>query len=92
MYYNTSIIYIKCLKGNIFMKIKRTSIELNEQLLKKAITLSQIKTQRGTIELALEEFVAKRTKKNLNDIKGTIEFADDYDYKAVRKNKGDKFL
>jgi len=68
------------------MGILKTSLELNEHLLNEAISLSpKIQTKKGIIELALIEFVEKRKKKDLKDIKGSIEFLEDYDYKAMRE-------
>lgn len=71
------------------MDLLRTSIELDKSLLEEAMKLSKVETKRGVIEAALAEFVERRRKKNLLDIKGSISFADGYDYKAMRKNKGE---
>ena len=70
------------------MSIVRTTIELNENLLSEAMELlPDIRTKKEVVELALHELVHSRRKKNLMDIKGTIEFAEDYDYKAMREGK-----
>jgi Arc/MetJ family transcription regulator len=66
----------------------RTNIVLNDELVEQALSLSDnIKTKRELIEKALEEYVSKRMQKNISEIKGKIQFADQYDYKAMRKNK-----
>ena len=73
------------------MRVKGVYVELCEHLIKSAVASSQSETQRSNVELASDEFAAKRTRKKLSDIKGTIEFADGYDYKSMRKYKGDDF-
>jgi hypothetical protein len=37
------------------------------------------------MNLALQEFVRSRRKKNLLDLAGQIQFAPDFDYKALRE-------
>jgi len=64
----------------------RTNIVLNEELITEAFKLSQIiTTKRELIEAALKEYVDKRKRKNINELRGKIKFRDDYDYKAMRK-------
>ena len=67
--------------------IKRTSIDINMDLLAEAIKLSGLPTNKSVIENALTEFVEKRRKKDLMDIKGQIEFSDGYDYKQMRRER-----
>ena len=64
----------------------RTNIVLNDKLVEEAFKFSQsISTKRELIEAALREYVNIRKRKNLKELKGKIEFSDDYDYKAMRK-------
>jgi len=65
----------------------RTNIVLDDTLVKEAQELSGIKTKKGVISLALQEFVISRKRLNLLDIEGKINFRDDYDYKACREGK-----
>jgi Arc/MetJ family transcription regulator len=65
----------------------RTNIVLDDTLVKEAQALSGIKTKKGIITLALQEFVVSRKRLNLLDIAGKINFRDDYDYKACRVGK-----
>lgn len=65
----------------------RTNIVLEEKILKEAFELSKAKTKKELINLALEEFVNNRRKMNLMDLKGKIEFIEDYDYKKMREGK-----
>ena len=62
----------------------RTNIVLDDKLLKTAMKLGKTKTKRELIHLALEEYVKNKQKKNLLDIKGRIQFSDQYDYKSMR--------
>ena len=50
-----------------------TNIELNEQLLKEALELTQLATEKEVIEFALQELIRTRKKrKNLLDLSGQI--------------------
>ena len=62
----------------------RTNIVLNDELVTEAQSLSQIKTKRELIEVALQEFVASRKRKDLRELKGINEIRTDYDYKSTR--------
>ena len=63
----------------------RTNIVLNDKLVEEAFKISQsISTKRELIEMALREYVDNRKRKNIKELKGKIEFSDDYDYKAMR--------
>jgi Arc/MetJ family transcription regulator len=62
----------------------RTNIVLNDELVTEAQSLSQIKTKRELIEVALQEFVANRKRMDLRELKGINEIRADYDYKSTR--------
>lgn len=62
----------------------RTNIVLDEKLVKTAMKLTKAKSMKELIHLALEQYVKNLKKKNLMDLKGKIEFSDDYDYKSMR--------
>ena len=62
----------------------RTNIVLDEKLVKTAMKLTKAKSKKELIHLALEQYVKNLEKKNLMDLKGKIEFAEDYDYKSMR--------
>jgi len=63
----------------------RTNIVIDDALIKEAMKLSNLKTKKEVVNLALKEFVQNRKRKNLKDLKGKIEFAEDYDYKNMRR-------
>ncbi|MFM7354907.1 MAG: type II toxin-antitoxin system VapB family antitoxin [Microcystis aeruginosa] len=60
------------------------TLNLDESLLKEAFQLTNLTTQEELMNLALQEFVKSRRQKNLLDLAGQIQFAPDFDYKALR--------
>jgi len=63
----------------------RTNIVLDDTLVDEAFKYAgNIHTKRELIEVALKEFVSIRKVKNLRDLKGKIQFADNFDYKKMR--------
>jgi Arc/MetJ family transcription regulator len=62
----------------------RTNIVLNDELVREAQALSQIKTKRELIETALKEFVAHRKRLDLRELRGARLLDDRYDYKKTR--------
>jgi Arc/MetJ family transcription regulator len=67
----------------------RTNIVLDEKLVYEATTLTGVRTKRELIDLALRELIRSRRKKNLFDLAGKIQFADDYDHKQSRELRHD---
>jgi Arc/MetJ family transcription regulator len=64
----------------------RTNVVLNDELVDEAFRYShQVSTKRELIEIALKEYVDNRKRKNIKELKGKIQFREDYDYKAMRK-------
>lgn len=63
----------------------RTNIEINENLIREAMELSGVKTKREVVHLAIVEFVESRKRKDLRDLKGNIQFSENYDYKKLRQ-------
>jgi Arc/MetJ family transcription regulator len=53
-----------------------------------AFLVSEFKTKKEIVGQALQELVANRMRKNLGDLRGKIEFAAEYDYKAARETRG----
>lgn len=63
----------------------RTNIVIDDELMEKAMKLSGLNTKKDVVREALTEYVNRRTRKDLSDLKGKIRFAEDYDYKSLRK-------
>ena len=65
----------------------RTNIVLDDHLVKEALRLTRVKTKKELVNQALKEFVENRKRLNLMDLAGKIEFAKNYNYKALREGK-----
>lgn len=63
----------------------RTNVVLDDNLVKKALSISGISTKKKLITVALEEFIKNRSRSNIRDLKGKISFEKGYDYKSLRK-------
>ncbi len=63
----------------------RTNIVIDDEMMQTAMEVSGIRTKKDVVEQAIQEFVARRTRKNLADLRGKIRFADGYDHAALRK-------
>ncbi len=71
------------------------SLNLDESLLNEAFQLTNLTTQEELVNLALQELVrsrsgssgASRRKKNLLDLAGQIQFAPEFDHKALRETR-----
>jgi Arc/MetJ family transcription regulator len=59
------------------------TLDLDESLLSEALQLTSLTTQQELVNLALRELVRSRRKKNLLDLAGQIEFAEDFDHKTL---------
>lgn len=57
----------------------RTTLDLPEELLKKAMRVSRRKTRTATITLALEELVRKKKLQELRAFKGKVDLTVDLD-------------
>ena len=62
----------------------RTNIELNDALIEEAMKYTTLKTKKDIVNEALKEFVANHKRLSMMELKGKIEFAEGYDYKALR--------
>ena len=63
----------------------RTNIVLDDETVKKAFRYSKAKTKKELIDEALKELIASRQRLDLRDLRGTIEFRSDYNYKKLRR-------
>ena len=58
-----------------------TNIEIDEKLLKEALTLSNHLTENQLIEEALREYVQRRKQQKILELFGTIDYKETYNYK-----------
>ena len=61
-----------------------TNLAINEDLLTSAYNMSGLKTKRETVDLALEEFIQKRRRKEAIELFGKIDFTTDWSPKRAR--------
>jgi Arc/MetJ family transcription regulator len=66
----------------------RTTIVLDDALVKEALALTAASSKREVVVMALQELVRSRKKKNLADLAGRIQFREGFDHKAMRKLRG----
>lgn len=64
-----------------------TNLQIDQSLLEQAKSLAGLPTKRETVNVALKEFIQSRLKRELLELRGQIEYFEDYDYKALRKLK-----
>jgi len=65
----------------------RTNIVLDENLVEEATRLTGIKTKRELVREALRVLIEVKKRQNLSALRGKINFAPNYDYKALRMRK-----
>jgi Arc/MetJ family transcription regulator len=65
----------------------RTNIVIDDNLIEQAMRVSGLTTKKAVVGRALAEFVQRHTRKDLNELQGKIQFADNYDYKVMRKGR-----
>ncbi|MBE9035994.1 type II toxin-antitoxin system VapB family antitoxin [aff. Roholtiella sp. LEGE 12411] len=57
------------------------NLEIDENLIQKALELGGDRTKRAVVEEALREYVQRRKQLKILELFGTIEYDDDYDFK-----------
>ncbi len=72
---------------HILHKKMRTNIDLDDSLLEEAFRLTNVRTKKELVNMALKELIRNRKKLNLLDLSGRIEFREDYNYKELRNNE-----
>ncbi len=61
-----------------------TNLDLNPELLNRALAVSGENTKKAAVTLALEEFIARREQRNILELFRSLEWDPAYDYKAER--------
>ena len=62
----------------------RTNIVIDDQLVREAMKLANVKTKRAAVDVALRRFVPSGKQRKLLDLFGTGGIRKDYDYKRAR--------
>lgn len=66
----------------------RTNIVIDDELLQQAMALTGARTKREVVHAALSSLVERRKRKNLLELAGELDFAPDFDHKALRELRG----
>lgn len=66
--------------------VMRTNIEIDDELIEEAFNLTNVRTKKELVHLALQEFIKAKKKKDLLELSGKIQFHEGYDYKSLRGN------
>ena len=66
--------------------VMRTNIEIDDELIEEAFGLTNVRTKKELVHLALQEFIKAKKKKDLLELSGKIQFHEGYDYKSLRGN------
>jgi Arc/MetJ family transcription regulator len=61
-----------------------TNLAIDDELLTTAVKISGLKTKKETVNLALEEFIQKRRRKEAIELFGKIDFNKKWNPKKVR--------
>ena len=61
-----------------------TNLTIDTQLLDNAVKIGGLKTEKDTVNLALEEFIMRRKQTEIISLFGTVVYDEDYDYKQDR--------
>lgn len=64
-----------------------TNLAIDDALLEKALEIGGLPSKKATVNEALREFIARRKRLKAREAIGTIEFAEDFDYKADRRKR-----
>ena len=64
-----------------------TNLDLDPELLDRALRVSGEKTKKSAVTKALQEFIARREQKALLGLFGKLDWDPDYDYKRERSRR-----
>ena len=64
-----------------------TNLAIDDQLLVSAQDIAGFKTKKETVNQALKEFIQRRKQEEVISLFGTVEYEEDYNYKALRNRR-----
>ena len=64
-----------------------TNLSIDPELLDRALAVSGERTKKAAVTRALQEFIARREQKGLLDLMGSLEWDEEFDYKAERSRR-----
>ncbi len=66
----------------------RTNIDIDDELMEEAFSVTKVRTKKELIHEALREFIRLKKRKDLTELAGFIDFNTDYDHKKLRETRG----
>ncbi len=64
-----------------------TNLALDDKLIEAAVRAGGHKTKKAAVTAALNEYVRSRRRRQVLQMRGQVEYFDDYDYKALRRRR-----
>ena len=64
-----------------------TNLQIDDQLIKKAVKIGGHKTKKAAVTSALVEYIQHNAQKKVIKLFGTIDYDPNYNYKVQRKKK-----
>jgi Arc/MetJ family transcription regulator len=64
-----------------------TNLALDDKLIKDAMRIGRHKTKKAAVTEALREYIQRRKQLRILELAGTVEFDENYDYKALRRRR-----
>lgn len=65
-----------------------TNLALDDRLIERARRIGGHRTKKEAVTAALKEYVQRRRQQRILDLVGQIQYEPDYDYKALRRQRG----
>ncbi len=62
----------------------RTNIDLDDDLMQEAFKYATVETKKDLVHLALREFVERRRRRDIRELRGTVGIRSDFDHKELR--------
>ncbi len=65
-----------------------TNLAISDDLINEAKDLGGHRTKKDAVTAALDEYIRRRKQQQILSLEGSVDYWDDYDYKAERRRDG----
>jgi Arc/MetJ family transcription regulator len=62
-----------------------TNLDIDQTLLEEAVTIGRHRSKKAAVTEALREYIARHKQQRILELFGSVEYAEDYDYRKHRK-------
>ena len=69
------------------LKLMPTNLKLDDKLIEETVKLGNFKSKQEAVNTALAEFVGRRQRLKILDLRGKVEFHSKSDYKKMRRSR-----